>query len=211
MSVITKALLTAAGGSEGGAALYAEPLAAACDTRGIAGRDLVPFLANILNETAGLSRVVENTYYSKASHIRLVFPRIFKTDEAAQACACNAAALADKVYGGWQGRGLAQLTGIANYTAYAVAVGRTLDEIRDYVLTPIGAADSAAWYFVWAGCLRMNADLLAITRAWEGGVRPIGWSSVQAWSRQVVGALNRASLDGAAPQPVADKLMDKLN
>jgi predicted chitinase len=189
VSIISEPFLVACGGWPAGAKLYAGPLAAACDARGIAGADIKPFLANVLNESHALQSVIEDTFYRSAAYIREVFPSHFKSDAAAQACVENSARLADVVYNGWQGRGLPMLTGIANCTAYANAIGMPVSKIAAYLVTPAGAADSAAWFFVHAGCLRMSSDLLAITRSWEGGNPPIGWKSVQTWAGQVTHAL----------------------
>ena len=148
MTLITADLLIRAGALPSGAALYAAPLAAACDRRGIAGvARVAPFLANILNESAALSRVQEDMTYTSAAWLHQVYPSRFPTVAHAQPYIRNPDGLAAKVYGAqggvdWRGRGLAQLTGLPNYTAYAKATGKSLAAVSVYLLTPQGAADS---------------------------------------------------------------------
>jgi putative chitinase len=194
MSIITEALLVACGAEPPGAKRYAAPLAAACDARGITDAAIVPFLANILNESAALTRVIEDTYYELAASIREVFPSHFKTINAAAPYIRNTTALADKVYNGWQGRGLGMLTGYANCTAYAAAIGMPNSKVAAYLTTPAGAADSAAWFFTSRGCLplALAGDLLGVTRIWEGGTQPIGWLHVLTWAGQVANAIAAA-------------------
>jgi putative chitinase len=50
---------------------------------------------------------------------------------------------------GWRycGRGLIQLTGKDNYTAFADSIGITPEEVSDYVQTFEGAAQSACWFW----------------------------------------------------------------
>jgi hypothetical protein len=59
--------------------------------------------------------------------------------------------------------------------------------------TPEGAADSAVWFFVRAGCgpLAAAGDLLEARRRWAGCRAPAvpeGWATVQVWYRQVTRA-----------------------
>lgn len=235
MSIITTDLLTRAGALPAAAALYAGPLAAACDKRGIISAPAVRcLLANILNETSALTQIVESTYYSSAQYLYSVFSSHFTSVADAAPYARNPTALAAKVYGNTQGRGCIQLTGIENYTAYAAAVGRPVSAMAAYLETPEGAADSAAWFYVHNGCLPLGdaGGLLSVTRKIEGGTNPIGWPSVQQWNVQLLRAMGGGSVGKAAApsivahpiatqihagsgvaagQPTADELMDKFN
>ena len=92
------------------------------------------FLAQVLHESGGLLRLVENLNYT-AERLVEVWPSRFPTLEAAEPFAHNAHALANQVYGGrmgntdpedgWRylGRGLLQLTGRASYTKVGAALG----------------------------------------------------------------------------------------
>jgi putative chitinase len=50
---------------------------------------------------------------------------------------------------GWRfrGRGLKQLTGRSNYTAFGKSIGMSAEEAADYVATPAGAVESACWFW----------------------------------------------------------------
>ncbi len=212
MSLITADLLIRAGASPSGAALYAGPLAASCDSRFVSGKtSITALLANILNESAGLMQVVENCDYSSAAYILKVFPSHFASTAEAQACVRNPAALAAKVYGNCQGRGLGMLTGVDNYAAYAKAARVNLVDVAAYLETPQGAADSAVWFYAWRGCQAYadRGDLLNVVRLWEGGQNPIGWTAVQRWHGQVSRALAGGS---TVPGPVSSApTTDDLN
>jgi putative chitinase len=209
MSLITADILIRSGALPSGAALYADPLAAACDKRGIISRPaVIAFLANVMNESAAMTRVVEDTYYSDAAYLYSVFRSHFASQSDAANYTRNPAALAAKVYGNMQGRGLMQTTGLVNYTAYAAACGKPLAEVGAYMETPEGAADSAAWVFVHNGCLPFaeRGDLLNVTRRIEGGQNPIGWVSVQKWNAQITRAFGGASVALPPAHPVATSL-----
>jgi len=74
----------------------------------------------------------------------------------------------------FKGRGLIQLTGRANYTAYGTAIGRDLLTIPGVVSTdPFLAVDAACWFWethnlnTWADA----DDIKTITRRINGGLR----------------------------------------
>ncbi|MBP0492138.1 glycoside hydrolase family 19 protein [Pararoseomonas indoligenes] len=52
----------------------------------------------------------------------------------------------------FRGRGLIQVTGRANYTKAAKALGKTLDELPAWLEGREGAVTSAAWWWEQAGC-----------------------------------------------------------
>jgi putative chitinase len=188
-------------------------------------------LANVLNESAAMTRVEEDLDYTSAAHLQAVFPSHFPSVATAQPFVNDPSGLAAKVYNGWQGRGLAMLTGLPNYAAYAKAKGMPLGSIAAYLLTPEGAADSAAWFFVQAGCTSPGnrGDLLTVTRRWEGckaGAYPIGWADVQTWYGQVKRAMGspvaaaihaggapsvKPPVPAPKPQDEADALDDEYN
>jgi putative chitinase len=218
MSLITESLLVRCGGLPAGAALYAAPLAASFDARGIVSAlACSTALANIMNESAALTRVEEDLSYSTAARLHAVYPSRFPTVASAQPYVNNPAKLATFVYGGWQGRGLGQLTGAENNAAYAKAKGIPLNQVADYLLTPEGAADSAAWFFVQRGCLPYGnrGDLVSVTRMWEGST--IGLKCVETWYAQITHAMGSPAGPalhagmGTTVKAVAPMTADDLN
>lgn len=123
------------------------------------------FLAQIAHESAGLTQLEERLSYS-AERLCAVWPRRFPTLESARPYARNPEALANRVYAnrmgngaeatgdGWRfrGRGLIQLTGRSNYQACARGIGLAVDARPDWLLEPLAAALSAAWYWSTRGC-----------------------------------------------------------
>ena len=117
----------------------------------------------------GFGQLAENLNYTHADRIMTVFGSHFSNLSAAQECCGNPEKLANRVYAnrmgngdeasgdGWRfrGRGLIQLTGRDEYTAFAAAVGMTPEAASDYLETPAGAAASGCWYFVWRNTLAM--------------------------------------------------------
>lgn len=137
------------------------------------------FLAQIGVESGGLSRLEEGLSYS-AERLCAVWPARFPSVEISKPYARNPEALANKVYGGrmgnaapgdgfkYRGRGLKQLTGRANYAAYAAASGVDAVARPELLLTPETAADSAGWFWHANGC-----GALADKRDWKGLSRRI--------------------------------------
>ena len=74
---------------------------------------------------------------------------------------------------GWRfrGRGIKQLTGRNNYTAFGKSVGMSAEEAADYVATERGALESACWFWAtnkldkWAD----NGDIKGLTKKINGG------------------------------------------
>lgn len=74
---------------------------------------------------------------------------------------------------GWRfrGRGIKQLTGRNNYTAFGKSVGMTAEEAAEYVATPKGALESACWFWAtnklekWADA----DDNVGLTKKINGG------------------------------------------
>lgn len=137
------------------------------------------FLAQLSHESGRLTRLEEGLNYT-ALRLTQVWPRRFPTLEAAQPFANNPEALANNVYGGrmgnvqpgdgfrFRGRGLKQLTGRANYEAYAEASCLNVVGNPDLLLQPAIAADSAAWFWYANGC-----NAFADARDWAGLTRRI--------------------------------------
>lgn len=137
------------------------------------------FLAQISHESGRLARWEENLNYS-AQRLMQIWPRRFPSLTIAQQYAGKPEALANFVYGGrmgntqpgdgwrYRGRGLKQLTGKDNYTAYMLAADVNALSNPDLLLEPKFAADSAGWFWAANG---LNA--LADARAWPTMTRRI--------------------------------------
>ena len=150
------------------------------------------FMAQCAHESADFTMLEENLNYSEAA-LNSVFGRYFGTESGkrnAKEYARNPEKIANYVYqdefrsakgalgntnagDGWRfrGRGIKQLTGRNNYTAFAKSVGMTAEEAAEYVATPKGALESACWF--WAtNKLEKFADAndnLGLTKRINGG------------------------------------------
>lgn len=117
------------------------------------------FLAQIGHESGGFNFVRENLNYSEQGLVK-IFGKYFNATTA-KAYARNPEKIANKVYAsrmgngpessgdGWKhrGRGLIQITGKNNYTALAKSLKLSIDDVIKYLETPMGAVESAAWFF----------------------------------------------------------------
>ena len=148
------------------------------------------FIAQCAHESADFTRLEEGLSYKEETLLR-VFPRYFgpgKQDPAA--FARNPQKLANYVYmdsrrtaagalgnvqdgDGWlfRGKGLKQVTGRANHTAFGKTVGMTAEQAADYLLTKEGALESALWFW---GSRNLNAiadtgDIVKMTKVINGG------------------------------------------
>jgi putative chitinase len=165
---------------------FVEPLAQACETFEInTPSRLACFLAQVAHESGGFSAVKENLNYS-AKSLDAVFPKYFKNagrnaaeyerqpEKIANIVYANRMGNGDTASGDgfkYRGRGLIQLTGKNNYTAFANDVGLTIDEAVDYLETYEGAAMSAGWFWAnnnlnqWADA----EDMVTLTKRINGG------------------------------------------
>ena len=71
----------------------------------------------------------------------------------------------------FRGRGIIQLTGKDNYTNFGKSIGKTPDEVVEYVKTLDGALESACWYW---NSRNLNAacdanDIIKMTKLVNGG------------------------------------------
>jgi putative chitinase len=139
---------------------------------------LAHFLAQCGHESGGFRLMKENLNYS-ADGLNKIFPKYFKNaGRDANAYSRKPEMIANVVYAsrmgngppesgdGWKfcGRGLIQLTGRNNYESLAETLEMTLDEVVEYLETPGGALESAAWFWANNG-LNEIADTDDITRA----------------------------------------------
>lgn len=145
------------------------------------------FVAQCGHESMDFRTLKENLNYRWES-LRRVFPKYFPTDALAQEYASKPnkqEAIANRVYANrmgngpessgdgfrYSGKGLIQLTGKNNYTAFAKSVDMTLDEVPDYLVTFEGAVKSACWFWeetdlnMWSD----QKDVKTVTRRINGG------------------------------------------
>ena len=118
------------------------------------------FLAQCGHESGGFVFLRENLNYRAESLMRQ-WPRHFPTLEIAKAYERRPEKIANRAYAnrmgngdeasgdGWRylGRGLIQLTGKDNYTAFAESIETPVEEIPEYLATFEGAAQSACWFW----------------------------------------------------------------
>ena len=150
------------------------------------------FVAQCAHESADFKRLEENLNYSEKALLS-VFGRYFGTGgkkrDAAE-YARNPEMIANYVYqdefrtkrgamgnveegDGWRfrGRGLKQLTGRNNYTAFGKTVGMSAEEAAEYVATPKGAVESACWFWDTAKLNKIadSGDIVKMTKKINGG------------------------------------------
>jgi putative chitinase len=118
------------------------------------------FVSQCAHESAGFTALQENLNYRAESLMR-VWPKYFPTIEIATQYAHHPEQIANRAYAnrmgngneasgdGWKfrGRGLIQLTGRANYTAFATTVNMTPDQVVEYAETFDGAVQTACWFW----------------------------------------------------------------
>lgn len=149
-----------------------------------APKRIAAFLAQCSHESGEFRILKENLNY-KAESLCKVFPRYFPTLELANQYAHQQEKIANRVYGGrmgngpessgdgfrYCGRGLIQLTGKDNYTAFAESIETSIDQIPDYLQTFEGAVQSACWFWEsnnlnqWADL----GDIVTLTKRINGG------------------------------------------
>ena len=148
------------------------------------------FMAQCGHESADFTLLEENLNYSEKA-LNSVFGRYFgKGKRNAAEYARKPEKIANYVYmdefrskggqmgnvkegDGWRfrGRGIKQLTGRNNYTAFGKSVGMTAEEAAEYVATPKGALESACWFWAtnklekWADA----DDNVGLTKKINGG------------------------------------------
>lgn len=138
------------------------------------------FLAQMDHESGGFGRLTENLNYSKKG-LRKTFGKYYKTDAQAARDARNPERIANRVYGGrmgniaagdgwkYRGRGFIQLTGKANYEAFAKHSGVDVVSNPDLAARPDIAAQVAVWYWNKRVKSKVPGGVKAITKAINGG------------------------------------------
>ncbi|MFW0766711.1 glycoside hydrolase family 19 protein [Trabulsiella odontotermitis] len=175
------------------AARWIEPLNAALNEFSItAPADIAMFIAQIGHESQSFSRVVENLNYQPGA-LKARFSRHRITEEQADkfgrtpAHPANQEAIANIIYGGdwglenlgnkapgdgwkYRGRGLPQITGLANYTGCGAALKLDLVNHPELLELDINAARAAAWFYTSKGCMAYGADVRRVTKIINGGL-----------------------------------------
>jgi putative chitinase len=163
---------------------YVDPLNAVLQFYEINNKQRISmFLAQVGHESGGLRTIKENLNYS-ADRLKVIFPKYFRNVDTSE-FAKNPEKIANRVYcsrmgngdensgDGYRycGRGLIQLTGKSNYTAFAADMEMSLDEATEWLKTEEGAAWSAGWFWdsrelnKWAD----EGDVLTVTKKINGG------------------------------------------
>ena len=122
------------------------------------------FLSQCGHESNDFTALKENLNYSAEGLVK-TFKKYFPTLDAAQPYARQPQKIANRVYAdrmgngdeasgdGWtyRGRGAIQLTGHDKYTAFAAAIGKSIDDTVAYCETLPGAIESACWFWQTRG------------------------------------------------------------
>ena len=145
------------------------------------------FVAQCSHESGGFMVLKENLNY-KAASLRKLFSKYFHNDDIANEYASKPnkqEAIANRIYASrmgngdeasgdgykYCGRGLIQLTGKSNYTAFADSLEIDPEEASEYLATFEGAAQSACWFWEtnnlnqWAD----KGDIVTLTKRINGG------------------------------------------
>jgi putative chitinase len=196
---VTPALLQAVGATLSRAAIYAPLLDDAVMVPGDAFNSITSragvcmLVAQLAHESGGFATTTENLNYRAEALVPVfgshrisqgVANRIGRTTDHP----ADQEAIANTVYGaawgranlgntepgdGWRfrGGGLIQLTGRANYTAWADAAGIGPELAAEYIRTPEGAVASALWFWRANGLLipASRGDVATCTRIINGG------------------------------------------
>jgi putative chitinase len=142
------------------------------------------FMAQCGHESADFTTLKENLNYG-AKGLRGTWPKRFPDDATAAKYERKPEMIANKVYSdrmgngpeasgeGWKyrGRGAIQLTGKANYTAFAKDIGKTVEEAIVYLETLEGAIESACWFWKKNGlnAVADTKDMKLATKKINGG------------------------------------------
>jgi len=118
-----------------------------------------------------LTATEEGLYYSSAERLAGIFKRAFNGDvSAALPFTKNPKALSQKLYQGFHGRGLIQLTWEKNYRLCGDALGVDFVAHPELLSSPQYAALSAAWFWKTNGCNEAadKSDMDLVTKIVNG-------------------------------------------
>jgi putative chitinase len=145
---------------------------------------IASFLAQCAHESGEFKFLKENLNY-KAESLMRVWPRYFPNMEVANQYAHKQEAIANRAYANrmgngpeesgdgskFCGRGLIQLTGRANYQAFADSIETSIDDVPEYLATFEGAVQSACWFWESNNLNQFadSGDILTMTKRINGG------------------------------------------
>jgi len=169
------------------------------------------FFAQCGHESMNFTVLSENLNY-RAETLEKLFSKYFsKSGRNAADYAKLPEKIANIIYGGrmgnvqegdgyrFRGRGVIQLTGRDNYTAFGKSVGMSPEQVIDYVQTKKGALESACWYWnsrkINIAC--DNNDIVLMTKLVNGGT--IGLEDRRKHYEDAL-----AILGGAVPAPITN-------
>lgn len=148
------------------------------------------FMAQCSHESADFTRLEENLNYSADALYRVFGKRYFKTKAHAQEYHRQPEKIANYVYmdknrsrrgalgnvvdgDGWRfrGRGIKQLTGRNNYTAFGNDIGMSAEDAAEYLETKQGAFESACWFWEKNNLERYadRNDIVGMSKRVNGG------------------------------------------
>ncbi len=141
------------------------------------------FIAQCAHESNNFSVLEENLHY-RAETLDKIFPKYFvKAGRKAADYAKQPEKIANIVYGGrmgntqpgdgykFRGRGVIQLTGRDNYTAFGKTLNLTAEQVAEYVTSKDGAIESACWYWNSRNINKAadHNDIVTMTKLINGG------------------------------------------
>jgi putative chitinase len=142
------------------------------------------FLAQCGHESVDFTVLKENLNYG-AKGLVATFKKYFPDEATALKYERQPEKIANRVYANrmsngdeasgdgykYRGRGAIQLTGKDNYTRFAAAIGKTIEETVAHLETIDGAIESACWFWKTNGlnAIADKDDILAMTKKINGG------------------------------------------
>jgi len=146
------------------------------------------FISQAQHESANFTTVTENLNYSSMGLLN-TFPKYFPDEDTAKHYAKQPEKIANRVYAnrmgngdeisgdGWKfrGRGIFQLTGKGNYTAFSMYTKKDILNNPGFLQTPNGAVESALWFWTRNGLNKLadkgadDAVVKEITKVINGG------------------------------------------
>ena len=184
------------------------------------------FMAQCAHESADFTALEENLNYREET-LNKIFPRYFGAGKRnAAEYAKNPEKIANYVYmdefrskqgamgntqagDGWRfrGRGIKQLTGRNNYTAFAKTVNMSAEEAAAYLETKKGAFESACWFWKTNNIASFadKDDIVGMTKRINGGT--IGLDDRQSRYNRAKALLSGVA---AAPKPVNPQITDSV-
>jgi len=187
---------------------------------------IASFISQCAHESSDFRVLQENLNYKEATLLK-IFPRYFGPGkENAAEYAGKPEKIANYVYmdknrskagalgnvkdgDGWlfSGKGLKQVTGRANTTAFGKTVGMTAEEAAEYLLTKKGALESALWFWDSRNLNEVadTGDQVRLTKIINGG--DIGLADRQARYTRAMAALGGKI---TAPTPTTTTVSETL-